>query len=246
MTITYYEEITQGSEEWFAQKCGILSAGSFKLLLTAKFAMADNKGSRDHLHEMLAQRISKYVEPTFVSDEMLRGLEIEEDVKRIYGERYAPVKDVGFVTNDEFGFTLGCSPDGLVGDDGGLEMKSRRQKYQLEAITEYVPGSVAPDEFLLQIQGGLMVTRRKWWDFVSYHGGLPMVVIRVYPDPVIQGVIEDAATKFEAKLVAKWRIYREVMDEAETNTTGDPTKARLIPTERKVEQEMFIGEEISE
>lgn len=243
MTITYYPDLIQGTEEWFQQKLGILSAGSFKLLLTAKFAMADNKGSRDHVHELLAQRISKYVEPSYVSDEMLRGLEIEADVRRIYGERYGEVTECGFVTNDEFGFTLGCSPDGLVGEDGGLEMKSRRQKYQIEAIVEFVPGMVAPDEFLLQIQGGLLVTRRKWWEFVSYHGGLPMVVIRVYPDPVIQGVLVDAATKFEASISRKMRIYQDMMAAASENVDGRSDMPRLVPTERKIEQEMYIGED---
>ncbi len=243
MTITYHHDLEQGTPEWLEQKRGILSAGSFKLLLTAKMALADNKGSRDHIHELLAQRISKYVEPTYVSDEMLRGLEIETDVKRIYTERYGvEVQDVGFVTNDEFGFTLGCSPDGLIGDDvtgGGLECKSRRQKYQIETIVDYVPGQIVPEDYVLQVQGGMLVTRRPWWEFVSYHGGLPMAVIRAYPDPVIQDVLIDAATKFEAKLQSKLGIWEAALVAAEANTTGLVTKPRLIPTERKIEEEMY-------
>ena len=140
-------------------------------------------------------------------------------------ETYAPVTEIGFVTNDQFGFVLGYSPDGLVGDDGLIECKSRCQKYQIQTLTDMI----APDEFMLQLQTGLLVTGRKWIDFVSYCGGLPMVTIRVHPDPDIQGAIIHAASIFEAKIAEKRAVYDTVM----------ASNARLIPTERVVEVEMF-------
>ena len=71
---------------------------------------------------------------------MLRGIEDEVEARILYAAQYAPVQDMGFITNDRWGFTLGFSPDGLIGDDGFLECKSRRQKFQVQTIIEKRPG----------------------------------------------------------------------------------------------------------
>jgi predicted phage-related endonuclease len=144
----------------------------------------------------------------------------------VYAKHYAEVEEVGFITNDEWGFTVGYSPDGLVGDDGLIEIKSRRQKYQLETIAS----QKMPDDYTIQVQTGLLVSGRKWCDFVSYSGGLHMVTIRVLPDPAIQAAIIAAATAFETKLAEKRAEYEAVI----------ASKARLIPTERRIEQEMHL------
>lgn len=103
---------------------------------------------------------------------------------------------MGFVTNDQWGFTLGYSPDGLVGDDGLIECKSRKQKYQMETIMT----DTVPEEYVIQLQTGLLVTERKWIDYISYCGGMPMYVRRVVPDEKIQAAIVAAATIFHQKL----------------------------------------------
>lgn len=226
MTITYHPDLIQGSEEWLAARCGLLTASEMRLILTpAKLKMADNGEMRGHLHELLSQRITRHVEPAYVGYDMLRGAEEEILARYTYNEKYAEVTEVGFVTNDEWGFTLGYSPDGLVGDDGLIEAKSRRQKFQIETIIE----NAVPVEYMLQLQTGLLVTRRKWIDFISYSGGLPMVTIRVYPVPEIQAAIIEAATAFEAKIVEKFRAYNAALT----------SEARLVPTERTVQQEMY-------
>jgi hypothetical protein len=116
-----------------------------------------------------------YVEPHYVGDDQLRGYEDEAEVRRIYAERFAPVHEVGFITNDRWGFTLGYSPDGLVGEHGQIEAKSRRQKYQIQTIIENVVDATIPVDFLIQVQTGLLVSERQWCDFVSYCGGLHML-----------------------------------------------------------------------
>lgn len=230
--ITYHPDLVQGSEEWHAARCGLLTASEMKLIITPTLKVASNDKERTHLYELLAQRISGYVEPSYVGDEMLRGKDEEIDARIAYAERYAPVRDVGFVTNDCWGFTLGCSPDGLVGEDGGLECKSRRQKYQVQTIIENTATDTIPDDFALQVQTCLLVTERSWWDFVSYSGGLPMATTRVYPDARYQEAIVTAATAFEARLAEKRATY----DAA----TSAKSRLRLIPTERKIMEEMFI------
>lgn len=215
--ITYHTNVVQGSEEWHALRCGMLTASEMKHIITPKkLQFADNDVGRGHMHELLAQRVTKYVEPAYVSDDMLRGVQDEFDAKMLYSRKYAPVTDVGFVTNDEFGFTLGYSPDGLVGDDGLVEFKSRRQKYHVQTICD---GRI-PDEFLLQIQTGLLVTQRLFLDFGSYCGGLPMFIWRTYPDELVQEAIVEAALQFETRLADRLFHYNKAI-------------IGLHPTERK-------------
>ena len=227
--ITYHTDIEQGSDEWLDLRRGILCASEVKHILTPTLKIADNEKTRAHIWEIAAQRISGYTEPTYIGDAMLRGRDDEVTARDLYSEKYATVTEVGFVTSNALGFTIGYSPDGLVGDDGLIEVKSRVQKYQVQTIVENVP----PDEFMLQLQTGLFVTGRKWIDFISYSGGLDMVTMRVLPNERYQAAIRDAAIGFEAKVAAVVNTYRE--------RQADPSM-RLVPTERTVYEEMHIGE----
>jgi hypothetical protein len=226
VTIRYFTDLVQGTDEWLAARCGLLTASEMKLIITPTLKTASNDKERAHLYELLAQRITRYVEPAYISDDMLRGREDEIEARALYSERYAPVREVGFVTNDRWGFTLGYSPDGLVCDDGQIEIKGRRQKYQVQTITDWA----VPADFVIQIQTGLLVTERGWCDFLSYSGGLPMLRLRVHPDPKVQDAIVSAAGEFEARIA---RVHAEFLERAETS------RADLIPTERRIEQEMF-------
>lgn len=220
--IRYFPELIQGSEEWFAARLGLLTASEMHLILTPTLKAAANEKERKHLYELLAQRVTRYVEPSYVGDDMLRGIEDEVDAKLLYSEKYAPVTDMGFVTNDEWGFTIGYSPDGLVGDDGQVEFKSKKQKLHVETVL----GGVVPVEHMLQVQTGLLVTGRKWCDFGSYCGGLPFFVARAFPDDAIHDAIINAAEAFEQRLSEKLIQYERAV-------------AGLIPTERKKYEEII-------
>lgn len=224
--ITHHPDMIQGSDEWLAARCGLLTASEMKLIITPTLKIAANDKTRAHAYELAAQRITGYVEPSYVSDDMLRGQTEEIEARILYAERYAPVREIGFITNDEWGFTIGYSPDGLVGDDGLIECKSRRQKYQIQTITT----NEVPEEHVIQVQTGLLVSGRAWLDYVSYSGGLPMATIRVYPDEKVQAAIIEAATKFEATVAGIVADYHARM----------ATPDRLIPTERRIEQEMYV------
>lgn len=230
MTITYYRELIQGSEEWRAARCGLLTASEMKLIVKPTLKAASNDKERSHVYELAAQRLTRYVEPSYISDDMLRGIEDEILARELYRDQYAEVEEVGFVTNDSFGFTLGCSPDGLVGDDGFIECKSRRQKFQFETIVECVEDNTIPVDYIMQVQTAFLVLDRKWCDFITYSGGMPMVTIRVHPDPVIQEAILNAALSFEDKVARKIAKYTDIL----------LSKARLIPTERREIQEMHL------
>lgn len=224
--IKYWPDVEQGTDEWHALRCGILTASEMKLILTPTLKIASNDRERQHLYELLGQRITQYVEPRYIGDDMLRGDEDEINARIEYSEHYGPVTECGFITNDFLGFTIGYSPDGLVGDDGLIECKSRRQKYQIETI---ISGRM-PDYYTLQCQTGLMVSERKWIDFVSRCAGLPLFVCRLYPDQKIIDAIACAASDFEERIQKAMKKYNDWRD----------SQTILIETQREIEQEITI------
>lgn len=209
-TVRIHADLYQGTDEWIAARCGMLTASEMSLILTPTLKAAKNEKERAHLYELLAQRITGFVEPRYVSDDMLRGRDDEVEALTLYAKHYAETETVGFITNDRWGFTLGYSPDALVGSDGLVECKSRRQKYQVETFLVHVPDGTIPADYVLQIQTGLLVSERLWCDLVSYSGGLPLAVIRAYPDDAIQAAILSAAGDFEQRLRDAMSRYREV------------------------------------
>ena len=229
MSIVYHKEMIQGSEAWHLIRCGLPTASEMKLLVTPTLKVAANEKERAHMWELLAQRLTKHVEPRYISDDMLRGQEDEIEAVALYAKTYEPVERVGFVTNDRWGFTVGYSPDALVGNDGLVECKSRGQKYQIQTIVDYVSADKIDPDFMIQVQTGLMVSERKWCDLISFCGGLPMATVRVYPDEKIQAAILEAVTAFEERLAIAMRKYGEVVSSSK----------RLIPTIRRITEEIY-------
>jgi hypothetical protein len=203
MTVTYHTDFEQGSVEWLKQRCGLLTASQMSLIITPTLKIAANDKERQHLFELLAQRITNHVEPQYVGGDMLRGETEEILARELYSDKVQPVTQCGFITNNLLGFKVGYSPDGLVGDEGQIEIKSRRQKYQMQTIVD----GVLPVEFMLQIQAGMFVSERQWTDFISYSNGMPMFVLRVFPDKRVHEAIVDASCAFEVRLAAARKKY---------------------------------------
>ena len=195
MTLQVFTELEQGTPEWLAARCGIITASVVGLLITAKtIKPANNDTSRGLIASLVAERITGHVEPIQETADMLRGTLDEPYARDIYSEHYAPATEIGFMVRDDWGFRLGYSPDGLVGEDGLIEIKSRRQKKQLATIL----ADEVPAENMAQIQCGLLVSGREWLDYVSYCGGMPLYVKRVLPDQRWFDAIKEAAAAFEA------------------------------------------------
>lgn len=226
----YHREFSQGSGAWMEARNGLLTASEMKHILTPTLKVANNDKTRSHLYTLLAQRVAGYTEDGYQSFDMLRGHEDEVESRIQYSANYAPVEECAFITNARFGFTIGYSPDGLVGDDGLIECKSRKHKFQVETILENVAKGTCPDEFSLQVQTALLVSERKWCDFISYSAGLPMVTVRVFPDAEVQEAIVEAATAFEVRLASMLRDFENIMN----------SDARLIATERRLELEISL------
>lgn len=187
------------------------------------FETASNDKSQALALALVAERINGWTEETYVSDDMWRGVLDEPIARDVYSKHFSPVTETGFMVEDRWGFRLGFSPDGLVGEDGLIEIKSRRPKTQVATVLAGHP----PAENMAQIQAGLLVSGRKWLDFVSYAGGMNMWVHRVYPDQRWFDAIINAVSAFERNAAEMIRLYQEGVE-------GMPM------TERTVEQEMVI------
>lgn len=220
----YHADLVQGTEEWLQARRGLLTASEMSRIITPTLKVANNGDSRAHVYEIAAQRITGHVEEGFTSYDMMRGHEEEVDARDHYRKHYAPVEHVGFITNNRWGFTLGYSPDGLVGEIGLIEAKSRKARFQVETI---VKGEIPP-EHVIQVQSALLVSEREWCHFLSYSGGLPMDLIPAEPIPEFQEAITEAATAFEARVAEVIEAYHASV------------KARgLHPTERRAPQDII-------
>lgn len=169
----------QLSAEWFELRRGRPTASQFGRIITAK-TMKLAAAADEYIAELLAETyhvgpLSDIAAPP--SRAMLHGTNTEPEARAWYSlERNVDVQEVGFVTTDDGRF--GASPDGLMGVDGGLELKCPQGKTQVG----YLLAGELPSEYRAQCHGQLIVTGRKWVDFLSYCPGLPPLLVRVEPD----------------------------------------------------------------
>ena len=207
MSLKFYRDLIQGTDEWHAARCGMVTASVAGKLLTSTLKVADNESSRGVVLTLAAERITGYVDPTYCGSSMERGHEDEPYARDTYSEHVAPVDEAGFMVRDFGDYRIGYSPDGLVSVDGQIEVKSRLQKIHLRAILE----DRVPAENMAQLQCGLLVSGRDWCDYVSFCGGMPLYVKRVYPDPMWHAAILAAAETFEANVADILARYHEVV-----------------------------------
>lgn len=165
----------QGSPEWHAAKLGVASASNFSKIL----AKGQGKTRKAYMLRLAAEILSSEPQETYSNAAMERGIEIEPQAREYYeGLNGVKVEQVGFCKLDD---NIGCSPDGLVGTDGGIEIKCPNTTTHIT----YILADKLPSEYVAQVQGSLWVTDRKWWDFLSFGPrlkGRPFWSIRVYRD----------------------------------------------------------------
>ena len=161
--------------------------------MPSRLVTADNDTSRGLILTLAAERITGRVEDSYTTFDMQRGHDEEPWARDAYAENYAPVTELGFCTEDRWGFTLGVSPDGLVHADGGIEIKSRRQKNHVAIVL----ADEVPPQHMPQIQTFLLVTGRKWCDYVDFSNGMHLFRKRVWPDEQWFNAITDAAMAAE-------------------------------------------------
>lgn len=167
------------------------------------YGPSNSDGARTLTTILVAERISGFTDETPMNSHMIRGVECEPVARNLYSTHHAKVTEVGFMRLDESWGTLGYSPDGLVGDDGLIEIKAPTTKGHVTAVL----GGDVPAHNMAQCQAGLFVSGREWLDFIPYVGGLPLWVKRVYPDPNWQGAIKAAVSRFEEQAAEMTHAY---------------------------------------
>ena len=210
----WHYDIEQGSPEWADLRLGIITASAIGGLLTGSGAIANNATSRGLYHRLLAERITGEADDSFSNMHTMRGHLLEPYARELYARDHAhdAVSECGFVTSVIEGVTLGYSPDGLVGSDGLIEIKSRLAKHQLALLLS--PSEPVPSEYMAQLQAGMLITGRQWCDFVSYSPGLPLYVYRVTPDPGMVTTMIQAAKVTESWISDGWERYQRLLEQS--------------------------------
>lgn len=210
-TLRVYDDLEQRSKEWFAARCGIVTASAAGKLVTPKtIKPASNDDSRGLVALLASERVTGIVEETYTSSDMWRGIEAEPYARDLYANHCTdlPVGECGFMVREFDGYRIGYSPDGLVGDDGLIEIKAPRPKHHLTTVVS----DMVPLMHAAQLQTGLLVSGRKWIDFVSYSGGMPLWVRRVTPDPRWQEAILSAVEKAEQDIATTVATYKQAVE----------------------------------
>lgn len=196
----------QGTPAWHAARAGLITASEIGKLITPTLKVANNDTSRGLVLAKAAERITGRSDETPTTPAMRRGNEDEPVARDLYAEwAGVEVEQTGLMVRrfEELGLALGYSPDGLVGADGLIEIKSRTQQRQMLAITN----DAVPAENMAQIQCGLLVSGRAWCDYVSYSADLRLWVKRVEPDPAWFAVLEQAACTAELAITQHLDTY---------------------------------------
>jgi hypothetical protein len=183
----------QRSLEWFNARRGIPTCSRFDAVLTpktAKPAAAQETLINTLIAESIAPPEAGLIKHEYVSEEMIEGMKLEAEARCAYELEHAPapVSEVGFVMHDSGLF--GGSPDALVGDVGGVELKCPL----LSTHIGYVRAGTLPDAYKCQVHGYLVVTGRAWWDFFSYARHAAPFHLRIERD--------DFTAKLESELLA--------------------------------------------
>jgi putative phage-type endonuclease len=185
----------QRTEEWFAARCGKVTASKISDVLMDK----EKAGHKNYKMELVVQRLTKKVEESFITQSMQWGIDTEPQARMAYEAHTGSfVEEKGFIDHPTIeGF--GCSPDGVVGD-GLIEIKCPNTATHIETVLE----NKAPSKYIPQMQCQMAVTGAKWCDFVSFDPRVPddlqLVVVRVDRDQEYIDKMEVEVKKFLSEI----------------------------------------------
>lgn len=205
----------QGTQEWLMERCGRVTASRIAdLMAKTKSGYAATRAN--YAAQLIAERLTGTVAPSFTNAAMIHGTETEPEARRAY-EFFVDrdVQQVGFIPHPVIDMA-GASPDGLVGFDGLLELKCPNTSTHIDTL---LSGCI-PDKYVKQMQFQMACTGREWCDYASYDNRLPermrLFVKRVGRDAELIGEIETEVRAFlieidetVGKLLAAYEPERE-------------------------------------
>ena len=183
--------IEQGSEEWFAQRLGKITASRVADVL-AKTGSGPAASRKNYMMELLCQRLTGSREEGFTSAAMQRGIDLEPLARSAYEVATGRVvQEAGFIVHPEYE-GIGASPDGLVADDGLIEIKCPNTAQHVDCLRKGEPDK----KYWWQMQCQMACTGRAWCDFVSFDDRMPeplqLFYVRVErSDEAISEMIDD-------------------------------------------------------
>lgn len=188
----------QGSAEWLAERCGSVTASRFSDVL-AKIKSGESASRRNYRAEIVCERLTKTPADHFETAEMRRGTEQEPHARMAYEAMTGSfVVEQGFIKHPTIAW-CGASPDGFIGDDGGIEIKCPNTAQHIDALLKGMDS-----DHIAQVQGNLWVSGRRWWDFISYDSRLPehlqLYVQRVNRDDTYIAKMEAEVKAFLAEV----------------------------------------------
>lgn len=207
MTLTILDQLEQGTDEWLQARCGIVTASTMHNLVTPGGKVSESEAASTFIRQLAAERITGHPEITYPTRPMQRGTLLEPFARDDYAKNAnVNVKEIGFMRSDTDVYTIGFSPDGLIGDDGLLEIKCPSPKEHIKTI---MLGGVPP-QYYMQVQTGLFVSGRKWLDFVSYCPGMHTFVRRIEPDDETFAAIASAAVRAEKVIRSITQVHDNI------------------------------------
>lgn len=182
-------DIEQNSEAWLRARAGIPTASQFSTVL----AKGEGKTRRTYMLKLAGEIITGEPMESFSNNHTERGHVMEAEARDLYSfQTGAQLHRVAFIKNGR----AGCSPDNLIGEDGGAEIKTKLPHLLAEVILK----DEFPPEHKAQVQGTLWLAKRQWWDIAIYWPKMPLFVKRVYRDePYIQKLATEI-DRFNAEL----------------------------------------------
>ena len=190
--------VEQRSKEWFGLRKGVLTTSNFKDIITPTGKLSSKRHGL--LGKLLADYFNFDLGPEVNTYWMQRGTELEPEARIAYRTmENVEVREVGFVFKN-LNENVGGSPDGLIGDDGIVEIKCPAPFTYLTWLYKALKDEVIPDEHIPQLQGLLWVCERKWIDFFSYLPDAPRLLLRVEADPKFQDAFDQHVPLFLKEL----------------------------------------------
>ena len=187
-------EIEQNTPEWYAARLGMPTASSFNKIITSKGALSTQRTK--YLYKLAGERILGYPEESYQNSHMERGSELEAEARNLFEViSETEVDQIGFCYLDERK-TIGCSPDGLIGENEILEIKAP----SLAVHVEYLIKGKLPTTYFQQVMGSLYVTGREKANFFSYYPGMKPLHIIVERDEIFIAKLAKALDDFVVEL----------------------------------------------
>jgi hypothetical protein len=195
----------QGSPEWFTARMGIPTASEFKTVLAVKKEAREKITRQAYMRKLAGEVLTGLPMESYSNGDMQRGKDMEDEARDLYAllTDVDPMR-VGFIINHG----AGCSPDSLIEEAGGLEIKSALPHIQIERLES----GELPAEHRAQVQGNIWLAEREWWDFASYCPRLPLFVKRINRDDGYIATLAGAVNQFNeelAALIERMRSYGE-------------------------------------